>query len=113
MQAKSIPGNSTWGPRSISEAKAALGPSRESYAIEVNLRKGWTAQPFLTLQFLADGAYDPYKAVSVTRSGREKHFVATDHLVSPAYRALSSDDPFDIALRHGLHFSQSLFMASY
>jgi hypothetical protein len=79
----------------------------ERYAIEVNLRKGGTTHPFLTLQFLTDGVYDPDKAVFVTRSGREKHFVATDHLQSPAYRALSPDDLFDIALRHGLHFNQS------
>jgi hypothetical protein len=79
----------------------------EAYAIEVNLRKGGTTHPFLTLQFLTDGVYDPDKAVFVTRSGREKHFVATDHLESPAYRALSPDDLFDIALRHGLHFDQT------
>jgi hypothetical protein len=79
----------------------------ERYAIEVNLRKGGTTHPFLTLQFLTDGVYDPDKAVFVTRSGREKHFVATDHLESPAYRALSPDDLFDIALRHNLHFNQS------
>ena len=29
------------------------------YAIEVNLRKGGTTHPFLTLQFLTDGRYDP------------------------------------------------------
>ena len=46
----------------------------------MNLRKGGTTHPFLTLQFLTDGVYDPDKAVFVTRSGRERHFVATDHL---------------------------------
>ena len=30
-----------------------------SYAIELNLRKGGTTHPFLTLQFLTDGTYDP------------------------------------------------------
>jgi hypothetical protein len=29
------------------------------YAIEINLRKGGTTHPFLTLQFLTDGKYDP------------------------------------------------------
>ena len=29
------------------------------YAIELNLRKGGTTHPFLTLQFLTDGRYDP------------------------------------------------------
>src|SRR4051812_21304609 len=31
----------------------------ESYAIEINLRKGGTTHPFLTLQFLTGGTYDP------------------------------------------------------
>jgi hypothetical protein len=79
----------------------------EAYAIEVNLRKGGTTHPFLTLQFLTDGVYDPDKAVFITPGGREKHFVATDHLESPSYRALSPDDLFDIAIRRGLHFNQT------
>ena len=29
-----------------------------AYAIELNLRKGGTTHPFLTLQFLTDGHYD-------------------------------------------------------
>ena len=40
-------------------------------------------------------------------SGREKHFVASDHVESPAYRALTPDDLFDIVVRRGLHFDQS------
>ena len=79
----------------------------EAYAIEVNLRKGGTTHPFLTLQFLTDGVYDADKAVFITPGGREKHFVATDHLESPSYRALSPDDLFDIAIRRGLHFNQT------
>jgi len=34
-----------------------------AYAIELNLRKGGTTHPFLTLQFLTDGAYDPATAL--------------------------------------------------
>ena len=33
----------------------------KAYAIEINLRKGGTTHPFLTLQFLTDGAYDADK----------------------------------------------------
>ena len=29
-----------------------------SYAIELNLRKGGTTHPYLTLEFLTDGTYD-------------------------------------------------------
>ena len=35
------------------------------YAIELNLRKGGTTHPFLTLQFLTGGAYDPETALFV------------------------------------------------
>jgi len=77
------------------------------YAIELNLRKGGTTHPFLTLQFLTDGAYDPETAVFTAPSGREKHFVASDHVENPAYRGLTPDDLFDIVARRGLHFDHS------
>ena len=83
------------------------GTSWEPYAIELNLRKGGTTHPFLTLQFLTDGVYDPGTAVFTAPSGREKHFVASDHVESPAYRQLTPDDLFDIVVRRGLHFDQS------
>jgi hypothetical protein len=77
------------------------------YAIELNLRKGGTTHPFLTLQFLTDGTYDPEAAAFTAPSGRQKCFVASDHVESEAYRGLTPDDLFDIAVRHGLHFDQS------
>jgi pheganomycin biosynthesis PGM1-like protein len=77
------------------------------YAIELNLRKGGTTHPFLTLQYLTDGRYDPVTALFLTPDGREKHLVATDHLESPMLRGLSLDDLFDIVARHGLHFDQA------
>jgi hypothetical protein len=79
----------------------------DPYAIEVNLRKGGTTHPFLTLQFLTDGVYDPERAVFTAANGQAKYFIASDHLESPNYRALSPDDLFDIAVRHGLHFDQT------
>jgi len=81
--------------------------SWRSYAIEINLRKGGTTHPFLTLQFLTDGRYDQRLGVFLTRDGREKHLVATDHLESPQLRGLTIDDLFDIVARHGLHYDQS------
>jgi PGM1 C-terminal domain len=78
--------------------------SWDPYAIELNLRKGGTTHPFLTLQFLTDGTYDPERAVFTAPSGQEKHFVASDHVENPAYRDLTPDDLFDIAARRGLHF---------
>jgi hypothetical protein len=81
--------------------------SWDAYAIELNLRKGGTTHPFLTLQFLTNGTYDPQAAVFTAPSGRHKCFVASDHVDSPAFRVLTPDDLFDIVARHGLHFDQS------
>ena len=75
-----------------------------SYAIELNLRKGGTTHPFLTLQFLTDGRYQADTGLFVTATGREKHLVATDHLESDHLQALSIADLFDVVARHGLHF---------
>ena len=79
----------------------------EVYAIEINLRKGGTTHPFLTLQFLTDGRYDSERGVFETPRGEPKCFVATDHLESPAYRGLTHEHLFDMAVVHGLHFDQS------
>jgi hypothetical protein len=80
----------------------------QSYAIEINLRKGGTTHPFLTLQFLTNGTYDPDENVFRTPSGQRKCFVASDHFESAAYRVLTVDDVFDIAVRYDLHFDQLL-----
>src|SRR5216117_3599674 len=77
------------------------------YAIEINLRKGGTTHPFLTLQFLTDGRYDPETAIFTAPNGRQKFFVASDHVESPRYRTLTPDDLFDIVVRHNLHFGQT------
>src|SRR4029453_6207956 len=79
----------------------------EPYAIEINLRKGGTTHPFLTLQFLTDGTYDPETAIFTAPNGQQKFFVASDHVESPSYRTLTPDDLFDIVVRHNLHFDQT------
>ena len=79
----------------------------EIYAIEINLRKGGTTHPFLTLQFLTDGKYDHDTGIFSTPRGQQKCFVASDHEESPLYRVFTPDDLFDIVARRGLHFDQS------
>ncbi len=79
----------------------------EPYAIEINLRKGGTTHPFLTLQFLTDGTYDPDTAIFTAPNGQQKFFVASDHVESPAYRTLTPDDLFDVVVRRNLHFDQT------
>ena len=78
----------------------------ETYAIEINLRKGGTTHPFLTLQFLSGGIYDAESASFIAPNGRKKFLVASDHLESPRYRGFTPDDIFDLVVRRGLHFGQ-------
>jgi hypothetical protein len=79
----------------------------EPYAIEINLRKGGTTHPFLTLQFLTDGTYSTETGIFTAPNGQQKFFVASDHVESPRYRTLTPDDLFDIVVRHKLHFGQT------
>lgn len=74
------------------------------YAIEINLRKGGTTHPFLMLQFLTDGSYDPATGEFRTPGGRACCYEATDNLESPRYRGLTPEDLIDIAVMNGLHF---------
>ena len=77
------------------------------YAIELNLRKGGTTHPFLTLQFLTEGGYDGETGEYRTARGSRKHLVATDHLEDPRLQALTVDDLFDVLVLRGLHFDQA------
>src|SRR5438067_2447892 len=78
----------------------------EPYAIEINLRKGGTTHPFLTLQFLTDGTYDTETGIFTAPNGQQIFFVASDHVESSRCRTLTPDDLFDIVGRHHLHFNQ-------
>jgi hypothetical protein len=82
------------------------GESWRVYAIEINLRKGGTTHPYLTLEFLTDGHYDPERAVFTAHGGQEKCYVASDHVESHLYRSLTPEDLFDLVIRQGLHFNQ-------
>jgi len=73
-------------------------------AIEINLRKGGTTHPFLMLQYLTDGTYDPATTTYRTATGRACHYYASDNLQSDAYLGLTPDDLIEIAVANDLHF---------
>lgn len=79
----------------------------ETFAIEINLRKGGTTHPFLTLQFLTGGQYNPETAIFTAPNGQQKFLVASDHVESPDFRGYTPDDLFDLVVRRGLHFGQT------
>jgi hypothetical protein len=83
------------------------GQDWQPYAIEINLRKGGTTHPFLTLQFLTDGVYDAETGIFQSANGVQKFLVASDHVKSPSYKSLTVDDLFDLSMKRKLHFDQS------
>ncbi|MFN2614246.1 MAG: peptide ligase PGM1-related protein [Actinomycetota bacterium] len=79
----------------------------EPFAIELNLRKGGTTHPYLTLQFLTDGVYDAVSGIFRTPAGGERFLIASDHVSDPSYKGKTVADLFDVVVREGLHFDQS------
>lgn len=77
------------------------------YAIEINLRKGGTTHPFMTLKFLTNGQYHYDSGSFFTPQGKEKCYVASDNLQKPQYRGLLPGDLMDIIAKHHLHFDSS------
>jgi hypothetical protein len=83
------------------------GGEWESYAIEINLRKGGTTTPYLTLQYLTRGQYDPRSGLFHTLRGQEKYYVASDHIEAERYRQYTPADLFDLLSAQRLHFDHA------
>ncbi|MEA2791518.1 MAG: hypothetical protein QOG73_3924 [Acetobacteraceae bacterium] len=75
-----------------------------NYGIELNLRKGGTTHPFLMLQFLTGGAYDPVAGLFRTPAGQPRFYYASDNLEAPHYKGLTPSDLVDVAVLNGLHY---------
>jgi len=74
------------------------------YAIEINIRKGGTTHPFLTLQLLTDGTYDSGTGLFRSKAGRPCFYVASDNLCDPTYTALTPHRVIASAAGCGLAF---------
>ncbi len=90
------------GRAAVDFAAVRDGNGWRPYALEINLRCGGTTHPLFALTTLTDGVYDPLAAEYRTRYGDIKHYAATDHLDSPAYRSLTPDDLLDVVTERGL-----------
>jgi hypothetical protein len=80
------------------------GEACRAYAIEINLRKGGTTHPYLTLQFLTDGSYDGETGLFRTPEGNPKFYVASDHLDAPGMAGRTPAEVVALARSHGLAF---------
>ena len=74
------------------------------YAIEINLRKGGTTLPYLMLEFLTDGRYDPDTGTFHTPTGDERTYYATDNLVKEASTGMTPGELIDLAVFEDLHY---------
>ena len=76
------------------------------YAIELNLRKGGTTQPYATLAHLTGGQYDADTATFLTPSGEPRHYVATDHLELEELRGLGCGGVLSLTRGTSLSFDR-------
>lgn len=76
-------------------------------AIEINLRKGGTTHPFMTLKLLTYGRYDLATGLFYNQQGCPKYYIATDNLHQDTYAGLTPSDLMDIIAQHHLHFNST------
>ncbi len=90
------------GRCSIDFLAVRTGESWTTYASEINLRAGGTTHPAATLSALTRGSYDADAGLFLSGDGTPKFYKATDHLESPAYAALTTDDLLDLLPASGI-----------
>ena len=76
-------------------------------AIEINLRKGGTTHPFMTLKLLTNGNYDYATGLFLSQQGQPKYYIASDNLQKEQYCGLLPNDLMDIIAQERLHFDSS------
>jgi PGM1 C-terminal domain len=77
----------------------------ELEAIEINIRKGGTTHPFMTLKLVTQGNYDYDTGLFYTPQGTPKYYLATDNLQKDTYKGLLPTDLLDIIAQQHLHFN--------
>ena len=83
------------------------GKEWDLQAIEINLRKGGTTHPFMTLKLLTHGHYDHATGLFYNKQGIPKYYIATDNLQQNYYKGLIPSDLMDIIAQYDLHFNST------
>ncbi|MEO0408123.1 MAG: peptide ligase PGM1-related protein [Cyanobacteria bacterium P01_A01_bin.135] len=86
---------------------ATASASWDLQAIEINLRKGGTTHPFMTMKLLTNGHYDPGTGLFFDQEGNPKYYIASDNLQKPSYRGLLPSDLMEMIAHHRLHFNSA------
>jgi hypothetical protein len=82
-------------------------PEWQLQAIEINLRKGGTTHPFMTLKLLTNGNYNTNTGLFISQQNKEKYYISSDNLQKKQYQGLLPDDLMDIIAKYRLHFDSS------
>lgn len=80
------------------------GDDWKHYAIEINLRKGGTTHPYISLQLLTDGDYDYNNGLYLTANMQTRYYYCSDNLQSDKYIGITPPDLIDIAIMNHLHY---------
>ncbi len=102
--ARALAGRGVLGRFSVDFVSVREADGWRNHAIEINLRKGGTTHPFLMLQFLTGGAYDPATGLFHTPTGQPRFYFASDNLEADRYRGLTPADLVDISVLNELHY---------
>jgi hypothetical protein len=103
--AEALKGNGVIGRFSVDFVSLPGENGWDHYAIEINLRKGGTTLPYLMLDFLTEGDYDPSTGEFYTPTGDARYYYATDNLVKGEYAGLTPGELIDAAVYEGLHYN--------
>jgi hypothetical protein len=68
------------------------GADWDVYGLEINLRKGGTTLPFLMLDYLTRGRYDPEFGEYRVGAGEPRVYHASDNVQSPMYMGMNASD---------------------
>ena len=79
------------------------------WAIEINLRKGGTTHPFMTLKLLTNGHYNYENGLFYSVEQKSKYYLASDNLQKPQYHGLLPEDLMDIVVKNRLHFDKPCY----
>jgi hypothetical protein len=77
------------------------------YALEINLRKGGTTHPFLMLQFLTGGKYNPGTGDFEMPGKKNRYYFASDNFYSEKCKGLTPHDLIDIAICNDIHYNST------
>lgn len=77
---------------------------RRIAAIEINLRRGGTTHPMMTMEILTNGSYDAATGQFITPSQRVRTYCSTDNRRHPFYRRFSIDDFMDLMVTNHLNY---------